>query len=133
MPCKITWEPEGVHRRYSGNVRGGEVLKAIQTICADPRFDALRFDLADFLDVQGFDVSPSEDDQIVAQYRGAAYTNSHFVVAIVTNDERIRSAILTAHVALATPLQIGLFATVADARAWIGSHPLLAGRLDAHM
>jgi hypothetical protein len=117
MPCKITWEPEGVHRRYSGNVRGGEVLKAIQTICADPRFD----------------VSPSEDDQIVAQYRGAAYTNSHFVVAIVTNDERIRSAILTAHVALATPLQIGLFATVADARAWIGSHPLLAGRLDAHM
>ena len=57
MPYDVTWEPpRGVYRRYHGRVTIAERRASFDRICADPRFDALRYTLTDALDVQDYEV-----------------------------------------------------------------------------
>ena len=56
MPYKVTWEPRGAYTRLTDVVTGNCLLQNINEICADPRFDMLRYHIIDCRNADHFDV-----------------------------------------------------------------------------
>ena len=66
MPYAIEWEPAGVYRRYYGDVTIAERRRSFDDICADPRFDDLRWSITDYLDVGAYEVTDEATAEIAA-------------------------------------------------------------------
>jgi len=119
MPFDLTWEPRGVYRRYFGPVTIEERRQSFDRICADPRFDDLRYTITDYLGVESYEVTERATMEIAAMHVGPTRTNPRIVIAAVATDERVIEAIrhFIALQFIAQPYRI--FATVEAARAWI--------------
>mgnify|MGYP000968366512 FL=1 len=123
MPYAISWEPAGVHRRYFGHVTVAERERSFDEICADARFDQLRYAITDYLSVQGYDIEPAATEEIAARHIAPLRTNPHIVMAAVVTDARIIAAI-EHFIALGFVTQdYRMFATEEAARAWIATRP----------
>jgi hypothetical protein len=122
MPYEITWERSGVFRRYYGDVSIAERRHSFDRICADPRFDDLRYTITDYLDVDSYEVTSEATEEIAALHTGPLLTNPHIVIAAVAVDEWIIAAIrhFISLDFVRQPYRI--FPTVNEARAWISSH-----------
>lgn len=119
MPFDLIWEPRGVRRRYFGAVTIAERLRSFEAICADPRFDALRFTITDYRDVVDYEIEESATAEIAALHVAPSLTNPNIVLAAVVTDERIIAAIRH-FVSLAFTTQpYEIFADEAAARVWI--------------
>ena len=133
MPYANIWEPGGVTTRFSGFVTAAEYVSSAEDICADPRFDALRFVIKDLLAIDGHDVEPRACDAIAAIRHGARFTNPNIYLVLLTTDARLMPF---AHPE-ATSMLHGLyethaFASADAARRWLAAQPPLAranGRL----
>lgn len=129
MPYHVTWEPpRGVYRRYHGRVTIAERRESFDRICADPRFDDLRYTITESLDVHDYEVDDEATKEIAAMHVGPFHTNPGIVMAAVATDERVVAAVRHFIALQFTPQPYRLFATVADARAWI-AETLAAGSL----
>ena len=119
MPFELTWEPCGVYRRYHGDVTLAERRISFDRICADPRFDALRYAITDYLDVKSYEITPRATKEIAALHIAPLHTNPRIVVAAVVVDPSIVEAI-EHFISLAfTQLPYRIFPTQQEARAWI--------------
>ena len=119
MPNTLTWKPNYLFRKFTGDVSGEEILKSNFDLQAHPRFAAIKYIVNDFTDVstllidaQHTKIYASTDDII-------SDTKGKFKIAIVVNQE--------AHVDLAKSYQDSLktnlfdceiFETVEDAKKW---------------
>lgn len=120
MPYEITWEPRGLYRRYFGRVTIDERRRSFEEICADPRFDALRYAITDYLGVDDYEVTSEATREIAALHIGPLRTNPRIAIAAVVADPKIVAAI-EEFISLKYTRQLyRIFATVAEARAWIG-------------
>lgn len=121
MPYELTWEPQGVCRRYFGQVLIDERSRSFDLICSDARFDALRYTVTDYLEVEHYEVTDDATEEIAARHIGALLTNPHIVIAAVAVDPRVVASIRH-FIGLGFITQpYGLFPTMADARAWINA------------
>lgn len=130
MPIELNWEPNGVCRRYFGRVTIDERRQSFDAICADPRFDDLRYTITDYLDVDDYEVTSEATAEIAALHIAPMLTNPNIVVAAVAVDARVIAAIehFIALGFIEQPYRI--FATQAAARAWIAEQlPWSVGRL----
>jgi hypothetical protein len=119
MPFELSWESRGVYRRYVGNVTADERRRSFELICADPRFDALRYAITDYLGVEQYEISDDNTLEIAALHIAPLVTNPAVCLAAVAVDERVVAAI-EAFIALQLITQpYRIFATVDAARAWI--------------
>lgn len=123
MPFELSWEPNGVYRRYFGHVTIAERRQSFDAICADPRFDELRYTITDYLGVEGYEITPEATAEIAAMHIAPLLTNPNIVIAAVAVDERIVAAIehFIGLGFITQPYRV--FATLAAARAWIDDLP----------
>lgn len=121
MSYDIRWEPRGVVKHFYGEVTDHDMMHSVIETESDPRFDELRYVINDFLDCAACAVANKTVDKIAVADCGAAFTNPHIRIAVVTTAPEIVS--LTVRYAQ-SPLNrypTRLFATIEDAQAWLNS------------
>lgn len=119
MPYHLTWEPRGVVRRYVGRVPLSERVASLEAICADPRFDLLRYSITDFLAVEWLEGSAESSREIAARHIGPHATNPRIVMAAVAVEEQ-HLALIRDFVSLRfTDAPYRAFPTEVEARRWI--------------
>lgn len=119
MPFDISWEPGGVYRRYLGRVTIAERERSFDLICGDPRFDALTYTITDYLAVADYEISDGATEEIAARHIAPLRTNPKIIIAAVVVDARIIAAIQHFISLQFTAQDYRIFATAAEARAWI--------------
>ena len=117
MPIDLQWEPGGVVRTLTGDVTAEALLHSIAALQNDPRFDALRFVVEDFSGVDSVQLETGAMDMLVDSAIGAALSNPHIRVAVVTSAQQLR--LLVRQFAAQSPYITHTFASLAAARAWI--------------
>lgn len=119
MPFELHWEPGGVVRRYIGDVTIAERERSFDQICQAPWFDQLTWAITDYLAVTTYEITPQATEEIAARHIAPLTTNPNIVMAAVVTDARIIAAIehFIALRFIDQPYRI--FATEAEARAWI--------------
>lgn len=119
MPYTITWEPEGVVRRYLGKMTIAERQQSFDEICSDPRFDSLRYALTDYLSVTDYEVDPAATEEIAAMHTGAMLSNPSIVLAAVAMRPDVIAAIRHFISLRFVQQPYELFGDEPSARAWI--------------
>ena len=131
MPFELTWEPRGVYRRYFGDVTLAERRRSLDLICADPRFDQLRYSITDFLGVDTYETSPEATEVTAALHIAPLATNPNIVMAAVATDPRIIDVIEHFRALAFTSQPYRVFGTAEAARQWIAdlaSRPIQLAR-----
>ena len=119
MPSAITWEPKGLYARFVGECSIGDVLRVFDELGGDPRLDTARYAIFDYLGVTAHDVTESDIEHAAALDIGMSFTNPWLLLASVTTDARIRE-LWQHYISVNVKIERhGIFATVAEARAWI--------------
>jgi hypothetical protein len=119
MPCETHWKPNGIVKRLVGSVSAAQLLTSIVETQGDPRFDQLRYVIADCLDCADFIFHPSEIDEMAAIGRAGALSNRHIRVAIVaTLPAAVDGAVQYASSPL-NPFPTRIFRSRVDAEQWL--------------
>ncbi len=122
MPYDTRWEPKGVHWRFFGRVSGLEVLQSNLEAYGDPRFTEIKYEIADFLEIDSLDMKPSEVKKLAYLDKAAAKSNPHIRVALVARREAIeKHARLHADYAVYSDWETEVFESLDEARAWLGA------------
>ena len=131
MPYKLTWEPRGVYRQYRGDVTIAERLESFEVICADRRFDDLRYAITDYLEVDAYEVTTESTAEMAALHVGPLFTNPRILIAAVAIRPDILAAIrdFIGHGFTNAPYCV--FPTVDAARRWVGAPSAARERLQA--
>ena len=122
MPCEITWEPRGVRRHFHGHMSASDLLRSIEVVHGDMRFDSLYYSLNDFLDVTGSDIEPNTLIHGAAQAIGATLSNKHLVMLMVVVDPTIREKVRRFTGPPLSSFHAECFETREAARDWIATH-----------
>ncbi len=126
MPYSNVWESRGVCTRFSGFVSAADYIRSAEEICADPRFDDLRFVIKDLLAIDDHSIDRGAIEPIAAIRYGARYTNPNIYVVLLTTDPRLAPL---AHPESTSFLR-GLYESCAfrdeaSARRWLAAQPPL--------
>lgn len=121
MPYRITWEPDGVYRRYFGDVSIAQRRASLLAISADHRFDALRYAITDYLDVAAYEATPESTAEIAAMHIGPLFTNPQLLIVAVVDRPDILASIheFMRYGFIKAPYRI--FGTLPEARAWLAT------------
>jgi hypothetical protein len=119
MSYQIIWEPQGVHRRFHCDLTGAEVLRSLTTMTSDPRFDDMRYSIADYLDVDRYEADQESLTMLSAFHYGAHASNARIVTAAVMNKDEVREVFRRFQASYSTPFPLQIFDNLADAREWI--------------
>ena len=126
MPYANVWESRGVCTRFSGSVSAGEYVRSAEEICADPRFDELRFVIKDLLAIDGHSIDRDAVDPIAAIRYGARYSNPNIYLILLTADPRLAPLAEPDSKSLLRGLyETCAFADEAAARRWLAAQPPL--------
>lgn len=123
MPFDLSWEPEGVYRRYWGDVTIAQRRRSLELICADPRFDSLEYAITDYLGVHDYEITAEATMEIASLHVGPIYTNPRIVIAAVVTDARITAAIEHFIGLGMVTVPYGIFPDALAAREWIAQKP----------
>ena len=120
MPYETIWEEKGVYWKYSGILTGDDILQSNIGIYGDSRFDNLRYQLVDMLDVESFDVDTEAMEEVTAMDAGASQTNPRLVVALVATQVQAKRLVeLYETTTGGAPWETAIFESVEEARVWI--------------
>lgn len=108
--------------RFWGKVSIANVFDMMEQVGADPRFDRLRYILADYREVMEQNVTEREVDEIAALGYAHSLTNPRYLHAAVATDERIISLLQHWKASVVQPEQVGHFTSLEQAREWIHQH-----------
>jgi hypothetical protein len=125
VPHEITWERQGVTKRFWGAVTGEEFVRSSHEVETSPRFDDLRFIINDFSEITGHSIEEADIEKLAIIRVGSMRTNRNFRVVIVTTDSRL-AAIPTAisKGSFVGTYETEAFATIALARQWLQQKPV---------
>ena len=122
MSFETIWEEKGIYWKYKGILTGDDLLQSNMSIYGDSRFDKLRYQLIDMLDVESFDFDTEAMEEVTAMDVGASQTNPRLIVAVVaTHVQAKRIVELYKTTTGGAPWETELFESVEEARAWITS------------
>jgi len=126
MPFANAWEPRGVCTQFSGFVTAEEYVRSAEEICADPRFDDLRFVIKDLLAIDGHSIDRAAVEPIAAIRYGARYTNPNIYLILLTADPRLAPLAQPDSKSFLRGLyDTCAFADEAAARRWLAAQPPL--------
>ena len=126
MPFTNVWESRGVCTRFSGTVSAAEYVRSAEEICADPRFDELRFVIKDLLAIDGHSIDRGALDPIAAIRYGARYSNPNIYLILLTADPRLAPLAEPDSKSFLRGLyETCAFADEATARRWLAAQPPL--------
>ena len=126
MAYELIWEPDGIHKQFSGFVTGREFIESVENVQADPSYDDIRYVINDFSEVNGHEVSEDVLVQLAAINYGAYSSNPNCRIAFVTKDDefahRIKKTLMAPDL---ISYQTEVCPSVPDARDWLDSQPKL--------
>ena len=124
MPYRIHWEGQGVYRRFYGVVTVAEFFAAYKEMCRDVRYSGIRYIISDYLECEP---APDLTEEHLLQFarleRLRFYDSPDTVQANVATDPRVLGYVRYYESLRISPYCMADFATVAEARQWIASHP----------
>jgi hypothetical protein len=119
MPLKEIWEEKGLHWKFSGDVTGDEILRALLRRDMDCRFRGMRYLIVDFGKIDAYLVSEDETLKVAeydAELEGLA---PGLRVAIVSErDDVFQSTDVYNDENVETSWKIKIFSELTAARAW---------------
>ena len=120
MPYSLTWEPDGVYKRFNGVVTGAELLQSVIEVAMDIRFVTAQYEVSDYLDAVSTDFSQDALNEVRAVRIGSFMNNPRIKVAIVTHDTEIQQRIYSTIAARLTLHQTKVFNAISEANTWLG-------------
>lgn len=127
MAWSNIWEPRGVCTQFSGFVTAEEYIASAEDICADARFDELRFVIKDLLGIAGHSIDPEAHDPIAAIRYAARLTNPDIRLILLTTDPRLVPFAYPARDSFMRGLyDTRAFADMSAARRWLAAQRGLA-------
>lgn len=93
MPYQLVWEPRGLYRQYIGNVTVAERLASFNEVCADPRFDDLRYTITEYLAVEYYEITRESTEEMAAMHMVALGMNPRIRIAAVAVRRDVLDAI----------------------------------------
>lgn len=117
MPVKVTWGKNELLWELSGNISAEEFHEINHDHQADPRWDSLRFLIADFRNVISIDLPEEEVLLIQAMDKAAAQSNPYLKIASIANSNETRK--FAEFYGTDTPWKYGIFETIEEARSWL--------------
>jgi hypothetical protein len=122
MPHEAIWEDRGIYWKFTGILTGDDLRQSNTSIYGDSRFDKLRYQLVDMLDVESFDVDTEAMEEVTAMDAAASQTNPRLIVAVVATQIQAKRLVELYETTIGNaPWETAMFETVEDARAWITS------------
>ena len=119
MSFELFWEPRGVVLRFAGVVLPSDPREATVAYEGDVRFGDLRFVIADYSAIAGCAARPSDMEMVGATNFGASKSNPRIRKAVVTTSPEVIAMAEHYRKVLRSPVPTQVFATMADARAWL--------------
>ncbi len=124
MPYRIRWEGHGVYRRFHGVVTQEDFDQANEEMMRDLRYPGIRYIISDYLDTEpGSGLAASSLEQYGRKERLHVAESPDIVRASVAVDAEILAFLQYRDVRQLAPYPYAVFATVAEARAWIANNP----------
>lgn len=122
MPYEAIWEDKGIYWKYQGILTGDDLLQSNMNIYGDSRFDNLRYQLVDMLDVESFDVETEAMEAVTAMDEAASQTNPSLIIAVVSAHIQAKQLVeLYETTTGGAPWETEMFESVEEARVWITS------------
>ena len=120
MPYEIEWTKKGVRWKFFGIVTSEEALQSNLAIYGDSRFDTIRYQIADFSEVEELRLDEKDMKKIAFLDKAAARSNARISVAIIAPSVRAKQILADyAKYSYDTPWNTKLFETAEDAGNWI--------------
>lgn len=117
MAYAIAWERHGVYVGYRDRVTFAEFMEVVLEIHADIHYATTRYVIHDMLAASELDFSGLDMTAMVAHELGARFTNPGVRPAVVSCDPTMAEK--TKAFCALTQLEVGFFATLPEARAWV--------------
>lgn len=117
MPCKVTWKDEELMWELSGDISTEEFHQINSDQYGDPKWDSLRYLIADFRQVKNIDLPELELLAIQAMDKAAALSNPYLKIASIADTEETRK--IAEFYGEDSPWECGIFKTVEEARNWL--------------
>ena len=120
MSYKNSWREKGLHRTFSGNITGKEILDSNLALHGDPRFDHIDYVLNDFLSIDGFEITIGDVNIISTVDNVAAISKKNLKIAIVANNTELLQWI-DAYLEMmqGSPYTAAVFSQHDDALKWV--------------
>ena len=124
MPYRMTWEDEsrGVFAEYWGRISADDLTRICHAVTADPRWDDVRYVIADASRIDGIDVDTSTAAALAEPnvlLIGAARDHAPVQFAVVTTNGELLHLLQRQRELQAFPYPTQVFENVAAARRWL--------------
>lgn len=110
-----------MRRVFSGDLAAADVRASLAGLTGHPRWDDLRYSIADFLALRSYRISQGELEDLAAIHYGGARINPRIVTAAVTDSDEVRAVLQRFNALRLSPFPLQLFDNLAAARAWIAA------------
>ena len=120
MPHTITWESEGLYRKFIGEISGDEILESNFELHIDPNFQNIKYIINDFMEVTGHSVEVVHTkayaltDDIISNTKGRLK-----IALVVTQDPLIALANSYREQMIGKLFECEIFHSIEDARKWV--------------
>lgn len=118
MACELLWEKNGVIEMYSGRVTGPDMSAINTLVAADPRFDNLRWVIADTSNAFSTREIADHYEEAAAMAYATSISNSRIAIAVVAPDPEL-AEIISKFRNYPIPFPFQVFPTIKAARAWV--------------
>ena len=132
MDYEINWEPPyGFHVRFFGWVTPESAARLAHELTSDARYDNLRYGIIDLTGSPGHTFRREDGAAVavsMAETIGARFTNPYMREIAIASEPRMLSYLKTYAAFSRRPLHV--FATLDEARAWLGEQTTSIRHLD---
>lgn len=120
MPHTITWEPDGLYRKFTGEISGDEILESNYELHTDPDFKNIKYIINDFTEISGHSIEVSYtkayaiSDNVISAIRGSLK-----VALVAIQDDHVELANDYRNQMEGKKFECEIFKRIEDARKWV--------------
>ena len=120
MSCEKVWEPQGLYRKFSGDISLVEILESNLEDHSDHRFPDIDYVIDDMSEITSLSLADHDTAAIAKVNDMFAATKHRFKIAICIQDNPMQKKIAQGFQEQMedTPFQCGVFLNLTDARVW---------------
>ena len=120
MPYETHWEEEGIRWVYVGTMTDDDILRSNLELYDDPRFETIRYQIADLREVEHFEGSSRAVRRLSRMDADQATRNPNIRVAILAQAALMRGiANVYAMSGAESPWETRVFESEKEAREWL--------------
>ena len=119
MAHTVSWKPDSLYRKFTGEITGEEILKSNFDIQVHPRFIKIKYLINDFNEVTSALIDPEHTKIFASTDDIISDTKGKLKIAIVTDNEALAELAEGYRAAMKNRLfECEIFASVQEAKKW---------------